>query len=112
MWRRSSWGRSHQASDFLIGISAARVDPGRPSGSWRETRASCSTRLTYRSLLVTPRRTQAASLRTLEAACPSRTSTWEAGGSGDPETVSKRSMDQVPELPPTKARVRGSIGRR
>jgi hypothetical protein len=33
-------------SDFLIGISAARVDPGRPSGGWRAASSSCSWRVT------------------------------------------------------------------
>ena len=30
--RRSSWGSAHQAGDFRIGISAAIVASGRPSG--------------------------------------------------------------------------------
>src|SRR6266851_177619 len=37
--RRSSWVNSHQATDFLIGMSAALVPLGRPKSGWRATKA-------------------------------------------------------------------------
>ena len=105
--RRSSCARSHHASDFLTGISAARVDPARPSGSWRAASSRCSPLVTYRSLLVTPRSTQTASPAGPAAPEPSTTSSREAGGSGMPATVSSRSMLHLPLLPPTNATCNG-----
>src|SRR5215469_3364734 len=109
MRRRSSWASSHHASDFLIGISAARVDPARPSGSWRAASSLCSDLVMYRSLLVTPRRTQTASPPGRAAPRPSTTSRREAGPSGLPATVSSRSMLHLPVLPPTNATANGGI---
>ena len=105
----SSWASSHQASDFLTGIRAARVDSRRPSASWRARSSCCSSRSTYRSLLVTPRRTQTASSRRTALADPSSTSTCEAKASGSPAIVSSRSTRHLPVSPPTNATLNGNI---
>ena len=59
------------ASDFVIGISAARADPGRPGGCRRAASSSCSRRVRYRSLLLAPRSTRAAPSPARAAAAPS-----------------------------------------
>src|SRR6266567_1589628 len=104
--RRSSCVSAHHPSDFVIGMSAAHVASGLPSGSSPAARALRSFRLTYRSLLVTPRRTHEAS-RGRDGSPPSKTLSRSAVGTGSPTTASTRPIRQGPVLPATNATTKG-----
>src|SRR5207244_1578748 len=80
-----------------------------PNGSCRAARASRSTRVTYRSLLVTPRSTQETSRTGASAGNPSTTSTCDAGASAGPRIASMRSTVHAPEMDPTKATLNGRL---
>jgi hypothetical protein len=86
---------AHHPSDFVIGMSAAHVASGLPSGASPATRALRSFRLTYCSLLVTPRRTHEAS-RGRGDSSPSKTLSRSAVGTGSPTTASTLPIRQEP----------------
>src|SRR5262252_2955666 len=80
-------------------MRAARVLSERPKTGCTARRASFSGRVTYRSLLVVPRRVQAP-LGGGEV--PSIRASRAADGSASPRTGAMRSMRHSPATPPTK----------
>src|SRR5262245_52283264 len=98
MARRRSWGSRHQAADFLIGIRAALVEPGRPRGGCTDSRAACSVLFTYRTWPVQPRSVH---LEPLAAWLwsPSSMVSASAAGSPSPTTVRVVSILHEPAAP-------------
>ena len=93
-----------------MGMRAARVASSRPSGGCRATRASCSVCVTYRSLLVTPRRTQLTSGGSWVVR-PSTTAIRSTEGNPSPRTASMRSTFHRPVGPPANSTRRGCVMR-